>query len=48
MTALLNKIVDWFFTPSHLRLDERDLHETLSWIGRSELRELHPNLMELV
>lgn len=45
---MLQRILDWFFAPTLPRLDERDLHETLSWIGRSEVRAVHENLMELV
>lgn len=48
MTALLNELLEWMFSPALPRLNERDLKDTLGWLARSEIRDVHPNLMQCV
>lgn len=45
--AMIARLIDWLFSPVLPRLDERALRDTLEWIARSEVREVHPNLMEI-
>lgn len=45
---MIARLIDWLFSPVLPRLDERALRDTLEWIGRSEIRPVHANLMEQV
>lgn len=45
--AMIARLIEWFRFPKYPRLDERALRDTLEWIGRTEIREVHPNLMEV-
>lgn len=44
---MIARLIDWLFSLVFPRLDERALRDTLEWIGRTEIREVHPNLMEV-
>lgn len=48
MTALLNELLEWMFSPALPRLNGRELKDTLGWLARTEVRPVHVNLMECV
>lgn len=48
MTALLNELLEWMFSPALPRLNERELKDTLGWLARAEVRPVHPNLLGCV
>lgn len=45
---MFTKLLSLLFPPRALMLNAAELGNTLEWIGRSEVRQVHVNLMERV